>query len=163
LLYLYPPLFRHEYGQEMTSVFRDALKSIRTATFAARISFRTRELEGLLWGATREHLRNISGDYQWVLFRRFDMRPEFRFPHSTIFLMSVILAGVVLAIEKAKGIQVKYGAGSTSVWPALPWSLGLMLLLACAIVAVLWGILFALRRTGVHRLANLQSGPNSGK
>jgi hypothetical protein len=147
----------------MTSVFRDAQDNISTGTFAARVSFHTRELRGLVWGAVREHFCKIAGNYQWSSFRRFDMRADFRFPHTTIFLMSIILAGVILAIEKAKSIQVKYGAGSMSVWPALPWSLGLMLLLVCVTVAVFWGVLFALRRTGVHRLEKLESGSNTAK
>jgi len=86
------------------------------------------------------------------------MRPEFRFPRSTVFLMLVILACVVVSLEKAKSIQLKYGAGASlmSVWPALPWALALMLLFVAAIVLVVWGILFALQRTGVHRLANLK-------
>ena len=86
------------------------------------------------------------------------MRPEFRFPRSTVFLMLVILACVVVSLEKAKSIQLKYGAGASlmSVWPALPWALALMLLIVAATVVIVWGILFALQRTGVHRLANLQ-------
>ena len=88
------------------------------------------------------------------------MRPEFRFPRSTVLLMSIILGVVVLAIEKANGIQVKYGAASKSILPALPSSLGFMLLSACAIAVIVWGILFALGRTGVHRLADLKPGSN---
>jgi hypothetical protein len=160
LLFLYPSLYRREYGDEMISVFRDAQADVSDGSFGERISFRAHEAWGLLAGAVREHLRIISGSYQLISFTRFNMRPEFRFPRSTVFLMSVIFAGVILAMEKAHTIQVKYAAGVGSIWPSLPWFLGLTILFTCATVMVIWGILFALGRTGVHRLANLQPSTN---
>jgi len=89
------------------------------------------------------------------------MRPEFRFPRSTISLMLVILVGVVLTIQKAKTIQVKYGADSSivPVWSTLPQSLMVMFIAVCAVALAGWAILFALRRSGVHRLANVQTWP----
>jgi hypothetical protein len=160
LLYLYPSLYRREYADEMVTVFRDAHADISDGSFGERISFRAHETWGLLAGAVREHIRIISGSYQLTSFTRFDMRPEFRFPRSTVFLMSIIFGGVILAMEKANTIQVKYAAGAGSIWPSLPWFLGLTLLFTCAAAMVGWGILFALGRTGVHRLANIQAGPN---
>ena len=160
LLYLYPSLYRREYADEMISVFRDAQAEVSTGSFGGRISFRARESGGLLAGALQEHIRIISGSYQLISFTRFDMRSEFRFPRSTVFLMSIIFVGVMLAMEKANTIQVKYAAGAGSIWPSLPWFLGLTLLFTCATVMVIWGILFALGRTGAHRLANIQPGTN---
>jgi hypothetical protein len=160
LLYLYPSLYRREYADEMISVFRDAQADVSDGGFGERTSFRAHETWGLLAGAVQEHIRIISGSDQLISFTRFDMRPEFRFPRSTVFLMSIIFAGVILAMEKANTIQVKYGAGSGSIWPSLPWFLGLTLLSTCATVMVVWGILFALGRTGAHRLANIQPGTN---
>ena len=90
------------------------------------------------------------------------MRPEYRFPRSTVFLMCVILAGVVGAIDKAKTIvHMKSGlpVGTTAVWYPMLWSLLFALALVLAAVAVGWGILFALRRTGMHRLGNVQTWP----
>ena len=85
------------------------------------------------------------------------MQPQFRFPRSTVFLMWVILAGVLLAIEKAKIIQVKYGPQEVmAVWNSLPWFLFLFPALACVAVAAVWGLLFALRRTGMHRLDSVR-------
>lgn len=158
LLHLYPAAYRHEYAAEMTSVFRQAHQAVSHETLAARASLCTREIPGLLSGALREQFRRIAGECDWAPFRRLDMRPEFRFPRSTIFLMLAILAGVALAIEKAKAIQLKYGAGANlmTVWPSLPWALGLMLLIVSATVVIVWGIMFALHRTGMHRLANLE-------
>ena len=54
-------------------------------------------------------------------FLRSDMRPEFRFPRSVIFLMLAILGGIIVVIGKAAG-------------------------------AVGHAVLFALRRTGVHKV-----------
>jgi hypothetical protein len=160
LLYLYPSLYRREYADEMVTVFRDAQAEVSAGSFGERISFRARESWGSLAGALQEHIRIISGSYQLISFTRFDMRSEFRFPRSTVFLMPIIFVGVILAMEKANTIQVKYAAGAGSIWPSLPWFLGLALLFTCTTVMVIWGILFALGRTGVHRLANIQPGTN---
>lgn len=161
LLYLYPPVYRREYKDEMVSVFRDAHADVSTGTFSERISFRVREALGLLAGAVQENIRIMNGSDQLISFRRFTMRPEFRFPRSTVALMLVIFAGVILAMEKANTVQVAYAAGSDSIWPSTPWFFGLGLLLACAAAVAVWGILFALGRTGSHRLANIQPGSNS--
>ena len=160
LLYLYPRLHRHEYADEMVSVFRDVYADVSAGRFGERICFRVRETMGLLAGAVREHIRIMTGGYRSISFRGFDMRPEFRFPRSTIFLMSIIFGGVIVTMEKANTIQVKYAAGAGSIWPSLPWFLGFTLLSTSAAAMVGWGILFALGRTGIHRLADLQAGPN---
>ena len=160
LLYLYPSLYRREYGDEMISVFRDAQADVGNGSFGERISFLAHEMWGLLAGAVQERLRTISGRYQLISFTRFNMRPEFRFPRSTVFLMSIIFASVILAMEKAHTIQVKYAAGVGSIWPSLPWFLGLALLLTCVTATLVWGVLFAFGRTGAHRLANIQPGTN---
>jgi len=159
LLYLYPLGYRREYKDEMISVFRDAQADARAGSSSARISFRARETWGLLVGAMHEHICIICGSHRSISFTRFDMRPEFRFPRSTVLLMSIIFGGVILAMEKANTIQVKYAAGAGSIWSSLPWFLGFMLLSACAIVVLIWGILLVLGQTGTHRLANIQPCP----
>jgi hypothetical protein len=121
LLYLYPPLYRREFKDEMVSVFRAAHADISAASLRDRISFRIRESLGLLAGAVREHVRIINLSDQLISFRRFTMRPEFRFPRSTVVLMLVIFAGVILAMEKANTVQVAYAAGADSIWPSTPW------------------------------------------
>ena len=162
LLYLYPSLYRREYADEMISVFRDAHADVSAASVTHRMSFRIRETLGLLAGAVRERVRIVSGRYPLITFRRFDMHPEFRFPRSTVFLMSIIFAGVILAMEKANLIQLKYAAGAGSIWPSVPWFLGFTVLFTCAAALVVWGVLFALGRTGAHRLANLKPSLNKG-
>lgn len=88
------------------------------------------------------------------------MRPQFRFPGSTVFLMCVILAGVVLAIDKAKTVvQMREGlpTGIALGWHSLFWLYPFAV--ALAIAGAVWGILFALRRTGMHRLDSVQTWP----
>jgi hypothetical protein len=156
LLYAYPNAYRREYAAEMIAVFSEAKHALRNEQLSQRLSFWARELTGLLCGALREQLYALLGTHSWIPFRRFDMRPEFRFPRSTVFLMTLVLAGVVLAIEKATNIELKYGGTLGTVWPALPMFFLLMLLTMSALAASVWALMFALRRTGMHRLANIQ-------
>jgi hypothetical protein len=84
------------------------------------------------------------------------MRPGFRFPRSTVFLMTVVLAGVILAIKKAHDLtafRLDINFASTLV------SFFVAFLLMCAAGGAVWGILFALRRSGVHRLDSIQTWP----
>ena len=138
-------------------VFCQSEEATTTEGLARRLAFCVRELSGLLSGALREQIRTLVGSYDCIPFGRIDMRPELRFPRSTVFLMSVILAAVVLAISKATSIELEYGGTIETVWPGLPWFLATMVALVFLAVTIVWGILFAMRRTGMHRLANLQS------
>ena len=151
LLCLYPGSHRDEFGKEMTSVFRAARSELPRA-LAAKISFYRREFCGLLSGALCAHFDRLFGPA--IPFRRFDMRTHFRFPRSTVFLMLVILAVVVLTIVKASGVA---GDRLGSVWPSLISVLAFMVLSMCSVAAVVWGILHTLRRSGVHRLQNVQA------
>jgi hypothetical protein len=158
LLRLYPGSYRHEFGDEMTSVFRAAQSEVPPAA-APRLSFYRREFFGILSGALRAHVDSLFGPT--VPFRRFYMQPQFRFPRSTVFLMLVILAGVMLAIEKAKiVVQMKEGLPleTVAVWHPLFWLYSFAVVLA--VVGAIWGILFALRRTGMHRLDRIRVWPD---
>ncbi|HZR63598.1 MAG TPA: hypothetical protein VFA85_00530 [Terriglobales bacterium] len=155
LLFLYPGSYRQEFGEEMRSVFGEARSDLRQ-TLPAKLRFYFREFCGLLRGALYAHFDRLFGPV--IPFRRFHMQPRFRFPHSAVVLMCLILAGVVLAIEKAKTVvQMNEGlpAGTAPAWHPLFWLYPLAA--ALAVGAVAWGILFALKRTGMHRLANLQT------
>jgi hypothetical protein len=156
LLYAYPTAYRREYAAEMLAVFSEAKQALPNEPLRQRLSFWARELTGLLCNALREQLYALLGSHGWIPFRRFDMRPEFRFPRSTVFLMTLVLAGVVLAIEKATTIELKYGSTLGTVWPSLPAFFLVMSVSMAMLAAIVWAILFALRRTGMHRLANIQ-------
>ncbi len=152
LLCLYPGSYRDEFGEEMTSVFREARSAPPTAR-AAKLTFYGREFRGLLSGALIAHLDRLFGPA--IPLRRFYMQPQFRFPRSTVFLMLVIFAAVVLTIAEAASV-----AGGLAVWPSLVSVLAFMLLTMCAAAVVAWGILHSLRRSGVHRLENVQVESN---
>ena len=83
------------------------------------------------------------------------MRSEYRFPRSAIFLMVVLLVAVVVAIESARSIS----AGETNTisgWVIVRvfmFGAGLM----CVMGAIGYAIMSVLRRTGVDRLANIQT------
>lgn len=157
LLHLYPAAYRQEFGEEMQGVFLEAQAETGTRRLLGRAAFSAREVLGLLSGAAQAHLLSLFRTDDWLRQKRFNMRPQYRFPRSTVFLMWVILAGVVLAIEKAKVVATP-GPHPAAANP-LPLFLFLFPVAACAVVAALWGLLFALRRTGMHRLDGVQAWP----
>jgi hypothetical protein len=90
------------------------------------------------------------------------MRSEFRFPKATPILMTIILAGVILTIEKATAIEESFPLaypqqlppiqpGHFTFFPAM----AVIFLSAYAAALIGWAVLFALRRSGVHRLSEM--------
>jgi hypothetical protein len=149
LLRLYPDSYFREYGEEMASVFGQAQEETRHRGLSARILFCLREVFGVLAGAVREQFRYVHRNS----LRRPDMR-SFRFPRTTIFLMLVILAMIIVAIDKA---HLQYSEPITLIiWDHF---LGLLLNVFAfsAVGAISYAILFALRQTGVQRLSNVQT------
>jgi hypothetical protein len=136
-----------------------------------------REAGGLLHGALVEHLRSFTSSFDSGIFpsmffsRRFTMRSEFRFPKATVALMTVILAAVIFTIEKAKAVSASVPHANPAVGPIhsaqftiLP-SL-LVAMISAIVVGVLgWAILFALRRSGVQQLSDMNplASQRSGK
>jgi len=151
LLCLYPKSYRHDLGEEMTLVFRDARNALSPA-LAVKIGFYRREFSGLLSSALSAHFDRLFGAA--IPFPRSCMQPQFRFPRATVFLMLVIFAGVVITIRTVCGI-----AGDTLGfgWRTLLGCLIFMFVSMCTAAAVVWGILYARHRSGVHRLQNVQS------
>lgn len=163
LLRLYPAAHRDEFADEMLAVFHEAQSQVSQQGFVAQAAFYVREIQGLLTGAIQEHLRSTIGSRSWEFFqpRRFTMRSEFRFPKSTPVLMTIILAGTVLAIEKATAIRDSVPDMNPQVGPIQPTHFtffpALLLIFAGAYLAgvIGWAILFALRRSGFHRLTEM--------
>jgi hypothetical protein len=159
-LRLYPAFHRERFGEEMVDVFGEVLAENAAKGRIARSVFCIREIAGVVAGALREHWRVLGGDHVWLLFsnRRFTMRNEFRFPKTTAVLMTIILAGVVLAIEKGEAIQRSLPYVNPPIGPIHPVHstllpgvvFGLAIFYAAGLIG--WSILFALRRSGVHRL-----------
>jgi hypothetical protein len=157
LLYLYPAAHRQEFGDEMTAVFTQVVADAATQGLPARASLFVRETAGLLSGAMQQHVRALSGATSGPLFpmRRFTVHDKFRFPKSTAVLMTIILAGVILAIEKGEAIEASPNPLVGPIQPVhstlLPGVfLGLALFYAAGLIG--WAVLYALRRSGLHRL-----------
>lgn len=98
LLRLYPDEHRRRFGEEMAFVFEQARSERANQGPVLLTAFYCREVAGVCRGAWQEHLREFSN-------RRFATRTQFRFPKTTPILMTIILAGVVLAIQKGAAIQ----------------------------------------------------------
>ena len=163
LLRLYPTAYREDFGEEMTSVFDDLHKEFQGAGFFQKALFIIHEIIGLLFGAARERWRVLGCYNPNVSFqtRRFNMHPGFRFPKSTAVLMAVILAGTILAIEKCKSIVDSLHKANPQGSSLAPEQITFFGAFAAIVVAsyllalVVWAVLFALRRSGVHRLAKI--------
>jgi hypothetical protein len=165
LLFLYPRVYRRRFAEEMTDVFREVDADARRSGAIVTLRFYVREAGGLLRGAMAEHVRRILGNRiaSPLFYRRLTMRTGFRFPKSTSFLMIVILAGIALAINKAEAIRSALPAEITPAGPmwaphvSILTTMALTFLLVDLAAAVTWLVLFALRRSGLHRLAEVAS------
>lgn len=169
LLRLYPAAYRCEFGAEMIDVLLEVQAEERKKGALALLFSSAHEMGGLVLGAVREHFYNLTGSYDSGMFsfkRRFAMRSEFRFPKATVGLMIVILAAVMMAIEKAKAISASIPHANPPVGPIQPAHATIMetmlatLIWAIAAGAIGWGILYALRRTGVQQLSEMRPAAN---
>ncbi len=163
LLRLYPFAYREEFAEEMLTVLTEVHRERKTRSSLARAIYFCRESAGLVGGAIQEHTRSLLGSLGSSIFptRRLTMRSEFRFPKATLTLMALILLGILLAMDKARAIQASGPYPIPQVGPirSADFSLFIPLLLglgiACAAGALGWAILFALHRSGIHRLAEV--------
>jgi hypothetical protein len=159
-LRLYPAFHRERFGEEMVAVFRELQAETATKGLFSRSLWCIREIAGVLAGALQEHWRAAGVNSLWLRFptRRLTMRNEFRFPKTTAVLMTIILAGVVMTIQRGEAIQQSLPYTNPPVAPIHPAHstllpgivFGLVFFYAAGLVG--WVILFALRRSGVHRL-----------
>jgi len=177
LLHLYPAAYRGEYGDEMLEVLSEVQAEVRKRSALARVVVAAREASALLSGAFQEHLRGFTGSYDSGMFssmflgRRFAMRSEFRFPKATVGLMLVVLAAVMVTIEKAKAISASVPHANPPVGPIRPEQFTIVETLLVALIwgvvagAIGWAILFALRRSGVQQLSEMNpaAGQRSAK
>jgi hypothetical protein len=166
LLRLYPAFHRVQFAEEMVDVFEERLAETVSKSTFAQSKFLAREATGVVGGAFQEHWRALGGDAigLWFPTRRFTMRTEFRFPKTTAVLMTIILAGVMVAIKKGEAISVSVPPSSTPIGP-IPSTHsvllgGIVLTFAFFYLAGMigWLILFAMRRSGIHRLAETSGG-----
>ena len=167
LMRLYPAEHREQFGDEMLSVLREARTDNANKNLIARAQFYAREIAGLVRGAVRENLHTVMGVHASIRFttRRFAMRNGFRFPKATAILMTIILAGIIVAIRKGEAIATSLPPFSQPITPIHPPHsyllpgvvAGFLFIYAAGLLG--WAILFAMRRSGVHRLAEMSSEP----
>src|SRR5579864_8654066 len=102
LIRLYPSAHRRQFADEMIAVHREVRADARQKGIAVTTRFYLREISGLFLGALAEHGRRLFGNRISlpISSRRFTMHSQFRFPKTTAALMMIILAGVLLAIQK---------------------------------------------------------------
>ncbi|MGB2633875.1 MAG: hypothetical protein WAM58_08065 [Candidatus Acidiferrum sp.] len=167
LLNLYPASYRREYGEEMLGVLIEVHSEVKEKSSPARAISYAREAGGLLRGALREHARTIFFPQGFPVYpqRRLTMRSEYKFPKATIGLMTVILAAVMLAIEKAKAISESVPPSSTFVGPIQPMHFSIvaaleLLAALCVGGALVWAALFAMHRSGTQRFSDLNLTAN---
>jgi hypothetical protein len=160
LLRLYPPAYRQEFAEETLAVFVDVRTDAAKKNFLARTTFFMREILGLISGACGEHMRRLLGPDSGLPLptRSFVMRNGFRFPKTTAVLMTLILCGVVIAIKRGEEIAISLSHVNPAIVPIQPahstmlTGLAFFWIFFYSVGFVGWVILFALRRSGVHRL-----------
>jgi hypothetical protein len=166
LLRLYPAKHREVFGQEMLEVLLAARDENSKQKPFARGRFIVRESAGLVNGALRERFRLSTEIHDELSFvtRRFAMRNGFRFPKTTIFFMLLILGGVLSAIKRGEDIATSVPDANPpiavhvqSVHSILLGGMPLFFAFFYAAGLIGWAILFALRRSGVHRLAGMST------
>lgn len=166
LLRLYPAQHRQIFGVEMLMVLAAEGSGASSRRVMARIRLFAREACGLLLGAAREHLRVLVEiqDGLAPATGRFEMRNGFRFPKSTILFMTLILAGVLLAIKRGEDIAVSFPPANPQASPiqlahsTVP-AIASLVVLFYAFGLVCGAILVALRRSRGDRLSGV-SGQN---
>jgi hypothetical protein len=167
LLSLYPAEYRREFSDEMCGVFQAVAAEMKGESIYARAGFLIREYSGLLTGAARERLRRLGMFHGGGLLstRRFNMRNGFRFPKTTAVLMTIILLGVIVAIRKGEAIANSLPHVNPQLGPIVPGHSTLLPPIALyfaffyALGVLGWAILFAMRRSGVHRLDHVTGQP----
>ena len=166
LLRLYPASYRQQFADEMLMLFSQLQCENNAHTSLSRGIFYLREIAGVLGGAARERCRTLPRRNLPLFEGGFMMRDGFRFPKTTAVLMTLILAGIVVAIQKGEAIQASMAASNSQIGPAQPVhsvllsSIVSFLLIFYAAGSIGWIVLLALRKFGVHRLDE-SSGGNS--
>jgi hypothetical protein len=86
------------------------------------------------------------------------MRP-FRFQRSTIFLMLMVLASTIFAIDMGRNISQAYTGDLhfDTNWPGLFGFFVFLALILCSVAGLGYGVLCALRQSGAQRFPNIRA------
>ena len=162
LVRLYPAQHRQIFGGEMLTVLAAEVSEASNRRVTARIRLFAREASGLMLGAAREHFRMPVEIRDGLSLRtgRFEMRNGFRFPKSTMVFMTLILAGVILAIKRGEDIALSFPrvnpqAGPIQLGHSTVPPIAIFIGLFYVFGLVGGAILVALRRSGVDRMSGV--------
>jgi len=148
LLFCYPADYRATFGAEMADVFGEALDATRKRGVWPSVIFCLRELVGLLWATSCADMRIHSG--------RVDRAEGFILGRAVAHRLIFVLAAIVAVIEVLKSFLPHRQPSQSRLWNEFL----LAILPALAVLfsaAVGWGISFLFGRTGLHRIANLNT------
>jgi hypothetical protein len=86
---------------------------------------------------------------------------SFRFPGWTIVLMTVVLFGVIVAIDEGRtlSVQLASGTGMPTAWWALAVRLMAVFVLMFGAGLIGYGLIYALRQAGIQRFSSVQAWP----
>lgn len=160
LLFLYPADYRARFGKEMAEVFRQAYAEACTQGYFSRFRFCLRELTGVVRAASCEQA-NTYGRSWWAAHMRRMVMSRRLHSITVILAMSLVLLAVVVTIETLKTFALQMSVSRPMLSPRFPLAVWEMLAVAYGGGAVGWAIAFAIRRTGMHRLADMET--RSGK
>jgi len=107
---LHPAVDRGRLGDEMIATFRQLPPQRKGWPRAA--CFTSAKLRQSWLGPFANAGKVTGGDSTWLWSRtgRFAMRTEFRFPKTAAVRMTIILAGVISAIQTGEAIPARFGA-----------------------------------------------------
>ena len=148
LLFLYPADYRAIFAEEMTNVFDEARAAAWKRGPWQSVAFCLREFTGLVWTASYAHLRIHSGwAYRMKAFTR---------GRAAVPRLIFVFAAVVAAIEILKSFVLHRHPSQPILWNEF-----LVAILAGLTVAsggaFGWAIAFLFGRTGMHRIANIDT------
>ncbi len=148
LLFLYPADYRAIFGAEMAEVFGEALDATRKRGALPGVTFCLRELAGLVWAASCAHMRIHSG---WA-----DRVKRFTQGRAAVPRLIFVFVAIVTVIEVLKSFLPH-----RHPWQSMFWNEFFLAMLAVLTLAfggtVAWAIAFLFGRTGVHRIANIET------
>lgn len=148
LLFLYPADYRAIFAAEMTKVFDEARAVAWKRGVWQRATFCLRELTGLVWTGSYAHMRIHSG---WA-----DRVKGLSQGRAAVPRLIIILAAIVAAIEMLKLIVLRghYTQSTLRNEVLLAIVAGLTVVFGGAAG---WTVAFLFRRTGLHRIANIET------
>lgn len=149
LLFLYPADYRAIFGTEMTKVFDEAHAAASKRGILGRAAFYMRELTGLIWTASCAQIRIHSG---WA-----DGVKRFVNGRAAVTALIFMFVAVVAAIEILKSFAFHQHHAQPMLWHEFLLAILVGLTVACG-GAVGWTVAFFLGRTGMHRIASIDTG-----